>query len=106
MPKTLLTRVANGCWASPLVKKPVTVMNGRPAAAGLLGVMLKPRSLTSRPLVTVGFAEMRLNDARATLIMFGRIIQVSDPIMSCKVAMAVLPAGEKLEPPSGLMFSV
>ena len=103
---TLLTRVANGCCASPVVKKPVTVMKGRPAAVGLLGVMAKPRSRRLRPLVTVGFASIRLIDARATLIMLERMIQVSDAIASCSVATAVLPAGEKFEPPSGFTLFV
>jgi hypothetical protein len=33
MLRTLLVRVANGCWASPVVKNPLTVMNGSPDAA-------------------------------------------------------------------------
>src|SRR3990172_7605501 len=43
-PNTLLTLVANGCCASPVVKNPVTLTNGNPAAVALLGLMLKPRS--------------------------------------------------------------
>ena len=90
-----------------MVKKPVTVMNGSPAAVALLGVDVEAQiALRLRPLVTVGLALMRFIDARATLIIVGFSIQVSDPMTSCSVAIAVLPAGEKFEPPSGLTLRV
>ena len=54
-------RLANGCCAiAGAVKKPVTVMNGRPAAVGLLGGQVDAESRRSRPLVTVGLALIRL----------------------------------------------
>ena len=105
-PNTSFTRVAKGCCASPVEKKPVRLMNGRPAAAALLGLMLKPRSLRLSPLVTVGFALMRLVDARATLIIVGFSIHVSDPMTFCSVAIEVFPAGEKFDPWSGLTLRV
>ena len=81
-------------------------MFGRPSAVGLLGVMFQPKSRGSRPLVTFGFASMRLNDTRATLIMFDRSMNVSEHITSESVAVAVLPPARSSTPPSGLNCSV
>ena len=62
-----------------------------------------------RQVEAAGDVRLRLDAVQVrgrTLIMFDLMIQVSEPMMSCSVATAVLPAGEKFDPPSGLTLSV
>ena len=40
--KTSLTRLTNGCCASPRLKKPLTVIDASPCASGLVFGMLMP----------------------------------------------------------------
>jgi hypothetical protein len=77
---TSLTRLTNGCWASPRLKNPLITIEARPGASGLVFGTLMPKSSFFRPLVTVGFASMRLYENRATLIARGLKIYVCDPM--------------------------
>ena len=81
-------------------------MNGRPSAGGIAR-RDDPAEIARIEAARHGrLGADAVDDTRATLIMFGFIIQVSEPMKSCSVAIAMLPAGEKFEPPSGLTLSV
>jgi hypothetical protein len=77
---TSLTRLTNGCCASPRLKKPLIEMDASPCASAFVFGTLMPKSSFLSPLVTAGCASIRLYENRATLIACGVKMNVSDPM--------------------------
>src|SRR5262245_44398410 len=101
-----LTRLANCCWESPMLKYPCTSTNGSPIDRALFPEYAKPSSRGFSPLLVVGSVAIRFHENRITLNVVLPKSHVSEPRRSCTVAPVVLLEGAKFDAPAGLTFLV